>query len=322
MKKIMLSLLVFLFMFASLSPISTSAAPQLQPIGIIIDGAKLDEKGILWDGGFVYVPARVVLEKLGVQFSYDAKTRTLKATSPLSFSITADQEIGSLNNKPILLEVPPKIINNTFMISTNSIRHLFNYSAAYNSDLQSATISTASSGSNSFDPYATYNQRVLDTAEFMKVGKAFMGKTNWIIGRVIAEDLSGNPYVPSHLSTIWIEKVDKDEMGKVKLLVKSGDKKFVIRYVTATSIFDQLTFVNPFEANKWSPAIWEQIKQRKISVGMNTEMVQLAIGKPIRFNSSTTATGTFDQWVYETRTSTRYVYFKNNIVTSIQESKR
>lgn len=115
--KLILSLVVVL----TLMPLLGASAVELKPIGITVDGKKQDAQGILWDGGFTFVPARTVLESVCAQFSYDAATKTLSATSPVAFSITADQE----NGKPILMDIPPILIKNMFMIPPHTVTQLF-----------------------------------------------------------------------------------------------------------------------------------------------------------------------------------------------------
>lgn len=296
-----------------------SISAEENRVKVEINGELLSTPGILLEGEHVYIPAKAVLEKLGLQVTWDQNTKTISGSG---ISLTADSEFGKLNNKPVLLEMPPIIINNTFMIYRQTIPHLLMYSTGF--DQKTNTLSISTVNFVSVDPYQSYNQKYGGINEFMEVGQAFMGKTNWIVGPVLTQDLSGNPMVVENLSPVWIEKVEKDIVeGQVKLTVKSADKRFVMRFVTKTNIFDQLTFVNPFEANKWPQDVWDKIKKRQIAIGMNKEQVKMSIGKPQRINSTLQTNGAFEQWVYTTTDPFRsnYVYFTNEIVTSIQLSQ-
>jgi uncharacterized Fe-S center protein len=69
---------------------------------------------------------------------------------------------------------------------------------------------------------------------------------------------------------------------------------------------------------KWGEEIAKDIVSEKISVGMTADMVREAWGKPKRINTTTTATGTREQWVYGVG---QYVYFEGGKCTAIQQSK-
>jgi hypothetical protein len=61
--------------------------------------------------------------------------------------------------------------------------------------------------------------------------------------------------------------------------------------------------------------IQDLIRQRKIRIGMNHEQVVLSWGRPEHINTTTYASGTHEQWVFNSRS---YVYFENGILTAIQ----
>jgi hypothetical protein len=301
-----------------------SAAVELKPIEIIVDGKKQEVHGVMWNGGFTFVPARLVLEQLGGKFSYDPATKTLNATAPVSFSITADKEIGTLNGKPILMEIPPRLINNTFMITPGTIAQLFNIPAIYDWNTHDIKISTIPNSNNSYDPYASYNERAAYTAQFAKFGKAYLGKTIWIIGSPYITDEVNQPVKVANLTPVTIEYAAPHNYSQERfdVFVKVGDKRYIIKNVGSDNIGDVFTYNNPYE-KKWPTAVYEGIKQGKIAVGMTKEMVLMSVGKPQHVNTTLQSWGTFEQWVYPTGDpfKSNYVYFKNGIVSSIQISK-
>ncbi|NLY75727.1 MAG: hypothetical protein GX075_10525 [Firmicutes bacterium] len=66
---------------------------------------------------------------------------------------------------------------------------------------------------------------------------------------------------------------------------------------------------------KWPQRAWDAIKEYKIYIGMNKEMVLMSWGKPERVYRTTTANRVSEQWVYG---SSNYVYFDNGVVSAIQ----
>lgn len=56
----------------------------------------------------------------------------------------------------------------------------------------------------------------------------------------------------------------------------------------------------------------------RVVVGMNAEMVSLIWGRPARINTTATATGKTEQWVYGLD---RYVYFEKGRVSAVQTSE-
>ncbi|NRR84991.1 hypothetical protein [Bacillus velezensis] len=61
----------------------------------------------------------------------------------------------------------------------------------------------------------------------------------------------------------------------------------------------------------------EEYQEKKIAIGMTKqEVIQLKDwGRPMSINKTTTASGINEQWVY----GTRYLYFDNGVLTTIQE---
>jgi hypothetical protein len=54
----------------------------------------------------------------------------------------------------------------------------------------------------------------------------------------------------------------------------------------------------------------------KVKVGMTPGQTRCVLGEPERVNTTTTATGVSEQWVYGTG---RYVYFRDGMVEAIQD---
>lgn len=75
--------------------------------------------------------------------------------------------------------------------------------------------------------------------------------------------------------------------------------------------------VNQLRARGWTRRTIDAVVAHKVFVGMTEEMVRESWGPPGRVNSTTTATGTSEQWVY----GDDYVYLVNGRVTAIQTTR-
>ena len=69
----------------------------------------------------------------------------------------------------------------------------------------------------------------------------------------------------------------------------------------------------------WNRDVCETIAKKQIQIGMTAEQVRASWGRPSKVNSTITARGTHEQWVYDA--SDDYVYFDDGIMTSVQQSK-
>jgi hypothetical protein len=68
----------------------------------------------------------------------------------------------------------------------------------------------------------------------------------------------------------------------------------------------------------WPAGAWKLIARQEVALGMNHNMVRLALGYPDKVNRTTSIAGTREQWIYEAhpKGSASY-YFTNNILMSI-----
>lgn len=67
----------------------------------------------------------------------------------------------------------------------------------------------------------------------------------------------------------------------------------------------------------WPSRLAEAVIERRVVVGMNAGMVRAAWGDPVDVNTTVTAAGRHEQWVYGRG---RYVYLDDGAVTAIQTS--
>ena len=68
----------------------------------------------------------------------------------------------------------------------------------------------------------------------------------------------------------------------------------------------------------WSEDDIAPITAGQIRIGFTARQVRESVGRPERINTTVTAAGTHEQWVYGVGD---YVYLNNGIVTSFQTSR-
>ena len=59
---------------------------------------------------------------------------------------------------------------------------------------------------------------------------------------------------------------------------------------------------------------WNRILNKKVQIGMTSEMCKVSWGSPEKINRTTTAGKSSEQWVYRNN----YLYFENDVLTAIQ----
>ena len=59
---------------------------------------------------------------------------------------------------------------------------------------------------------------------------------------------------------------------------------------------------------------WNTILDKKVQIGMTSEMCKMSWGSPEKINRTTTAGKSSEQWVY----SNNYLYFENGVLVAIQ----
>lgn len=69
----------------------------------------------------------------------------------------------------------------------------------------------------------------------------------------------------------------------------------------------------------WPNKILNNISQKKVLLGMNTDQVIASWGEPQKINETVTRYGKHEQWIYEYQN--QYLYFDNGILTSFQNLK-
>ena len=86
---------------------------------------------------------------------------------------------------------------------------------------------------------------------------------------------------------------------------------------TLTAVGQAIKNTHPF----WSNNICNAIGEKKIFIGMTKDQVVAAWGKPYKINTTTGSYGTHEQWVMHDSINSSYIYFENDILTTIQQSQ-
>lgn len=112
------SVLLCFILSLALTLIITSPVSASSDIKILIDGEPLtmDVAPIIVDGRTL-VPVRAILEKLGADIHWNPNTRVVTATKDsIQIQLQIDNPIAFVNNQPITLDVPPRIIDSRTLI--------------------------------------------------------------------------------------------------------------------------------------------------------------------------------------------------------------
>jgi hypothetical protein len=79
------------------------------------------------------------------------------------------------------------------------------------------------------------------------------------------------------------------------------------------------------EHRDWPQKACELIGERRVAIGMSSQMVLAAWGKPLHVNKTLLANMVKEQWVYRHEipithaVKERYVYLENDVVTAVQK---
>ncbi len=136
MKKLSALLLSF---FMMLSVFLTPASAADKPVGVWIDGSevKLGNLNPVMEKGTTLVPMRPLLETLDVNFSWNAKTKTVTGTKEeLALSLTIGSTTATVNGVQKKLEVAPKTIDNTTYVPVRFIGETIGYKVEWNQTLR------------------------------------------------------------------------------------------------------------------------------------------------------------------------------------------
>jgi hypothetical protein len=76
--------------------------------------------------------------------------------------------------------------------------------------------------------------------------------------------------------------------------------------------------ISLIKAKKWPANIEKAVLEGKVQIGMTDEQVRMSLGKPVTVNRTVTANTVTEQWVYGSST---YLYFRDGVLTSWQESR-
>ena len=68
----------------------------------------------------------------------------------------------------------------------------------------------------------------------------------------------------------------------------------------------------------WPDQIKQAVLDRKVQIGMTTEHVMAAWGRPLKVNETIRATSRDEQWIYP---GSVYLYFTNGTLTTIQRTR-
>ena len=176
---------------------------------------------------------------------------------------------------------------------------------------------------SSFEQEVSTSREVYTYKTWNKV-KSMVGKRIWLSHQYFSQgkidELETKTELKfKHLDAVKVLEVSNDQakysirsqIGPFFILVQlKNGRKGVIQY---PGVDYAIHYKNPF-SSKWKTSSISKIKDRKVWVGMSKEQAILSWGKPKKVNSTITARGRSEQWVY----GSQYIYFRGNSLTTIQ----
>lgn len=112
---------------------------------IYLDGVELNYSGpaLSYEGNAVLLPAKVILEKIGVTVVWDGNLKVLKGyrSNSLDFVLLVDRNLMLFQGKEMQLNAVPRLKNGTVMITDEILHKLYMYTTIYNPESKTAFLS-------------------------------------------------------------------------------------------------------------------------------------------------------------------------------------
>jgi hypothetical protein len=165
-----------------------------------------------------------------------------------------------------------------------------------------------------------------------------IGKTYWFSsdgGETVAkkkEIVAGTYFELPPGSSIKIVSIEKDDRYKTedmyRVALSNGEHGFVtVRLFEASQRGGSIVSYDPrkkeasriaaIKSKKWPAKIEQAAIEQSVILGMTSDQVLLALGKPEKINRTVYPRGVHEQWVYPGG----YLYLDNGTVTSYQDSR-
>ena len=140
MKKFLICLLVFTFIFSSLCT-QTFAEND---ISVVVDGNKLEfDVAPLINDGRTLVPVRAIFEAIGATVTWDDSAKTVYSEmGDTKISLKINDNVLSKNGESITLDVPAKIVKDRTMVPVRAISEAYGCFVSWNDAQKSVAVIT------------------------------------------------------------------------------------------------------------------------------------------------------------------------------------
>ncbi len=140
MKKLLVCLLVFTFIFSS---VSTQTLAQ-NDITVLVDGneVQFDVPPVI-NNGRTLVPVRAIFEAMGAKVTWDDATKTVHSNmNDTKISLKIDDNVLSKNGESIALDVPARLIKDTTMVPVRAISEAYGCYVFWNDKTRTVVVIT------------------------------------------------------------------------------------------------------------------------------------------------------------------------------------
>ncbi|WP_342565966.1 copper amine oxidase N-terminal domain-containing protein [Paenibacillus sp. FSL R7-0345] len=262
-------------------------------------------------GGSMYLPVQAVFQQLGASVQYNGGTQifSIKLNStPVQLQLGSDTAV--VNGKKIKMSGKVQTVDGVTVFPAALLKSAFGAGLAWNSSIQSMTITFGK---------AEMQVQTKQTALIYK--KKAQGNLANLIGKSYWINFFDTDY---RFQKVTVVDVLPDYNGNFALAFKFPSGQILNTYETSGEAWiriladkEEFFTADPYKTYKWSSAVWADIKEGYVSIGMTKQQVELSWGIP---DSKSAAVGSgirVETWQYD---DFNYVTFTNGVVSFIYTS--
>jgi hypothetical protein len=295
----------------SIEPVeSVEPAPSVEPKQPDLPKKELvtlKEKGIVLKGTSM-APAAAAVKTLGGSLQLTPTQEVVVTYAGKTFKGKVNASTALINGATVSYPVPLQIIDGKLLVPIKALQQLFDASLIVNKDdrdcMESITLATKT------------KQVTIPINDLYEKYHNLVGKTAWL----------NNNHL--YLTNLQGAVVSLDIPNYTKITItdyrRGPETALIIRFIYKGKTYDVdmpeehnylLALENPQKKYKIPQKYWDDIQKNKISTGMHAFMVLLSWGA----HDQKTAVGSYEEWVYEFKNRTVYLYFDNLILTNLNE---
>ncbi|OPA81508.1 copper amine oxidase [Paenibacillus selenitireducens] len=256
--------------------------------------------------GVVFLPAKSVFQALGGVVTSSAGGLDVKVGDTTLLFQAKDLK-ATRNGKSIQLKAAPWIDKGELFIPASLLTDALGAKVTWNGKWKQAEISL---GDARMTIVSSETAALVKKAAQGSLAK-YIGKTYWV----------NHLLVTDRFTKVTITDIVPDDTGFFVIVFKSNTGQTLKSFSMPSSqvpevLADESNFYHedPYKKYSWSSAVWKQLKDEQVTVGMTKEQVRVSWGAP---SSKTTATSNgkvIEVWMYSNYKSVSFVNDKVSLI--------